>query len=187
MTQHEIIRATVPLTVAARERAALLASDDALCAALVDYLDAHVEEELGHDEVLLNDLAALGIDRASVLARLPSATVAQLVGAQYYWIAHHHPLAFLGFVAVMEGCPPTADVIETLVERTGLPRTAFRTYEQHAELDPGHRDHLDATLDALPLSAEHEEILGVSAMSTAALLPQTVAEVLALVPLGGHQ
>jgi hypothetical protein len=175
--EHEIIRATVPLTIAARGRAA--ASADPVCDSLVEYLDEHVDEEKGHDQTLLDDLETLGVTRGAVLRRMPSPTVAQLVGAQYYWIEHHHPIAFLGFVAVMEGFPPTPALLETLRRRTGLPPAAFRTYEEHAQLDPGHRDHLDKTLDALPLTAGHEEIVGISALSTTALLPRTIDEVLA--------
>ena len=66
---------------------------------------------------------------------------------------------FLGYVALMEGSPPTPELIETLIATTGYPREAFRTFVEHAELDPGHRDHLDRTLDSLPLTAEHEAVL----------------------------
>jgi pyrroloquinoline quinone (PQQ) biosynthesis protein C len=145
-------------------------------AGLARYLEEHVEEELGHDDTLLEDLELLGVDRASVLSRMPSPAVASLVGAQYYWIHHRHPVAFLGFVALMEGHPPTPTLIETLISRTGFPPAAFRTFAEHGDLDPGHRDHLDLTIDALPLTAEHETIMGISAMHSAALLPPTIEE-----------
>jgi hypothetical protein len=177
VTEHEIIRATVPLTVAARNRAA--SSADPICASLVTYLDEHVGEEDGHDERLLEDLEALGVERETVARRMPSPTVAQLVGAQYYWIEHHHPIAFLGFVAVMEGFPPTPTLMRTLRMRTGLPEAAFRTYDEHGRLDPGHRDHLDETIDSLGVTPAHEEIIGLSALSTVALLPRTIDELLA--------
>jgi hypothetical protein len=147
---------------------------------LGEYLDEHVDEELDHDVTLLEDLEALGIERSEVLRRIPSATVAQLVGAQYYWIEHHHPIAFLGFVAVMEGFPPSPALMKMLRTRTGLPAAAFRTYEEHGRLDPGHRDHLDATLDRLPLTTDDEELIGISALSTALLLPRTIDDVLAV-------
>jgi Iron-containing redox enzyme len=164
--QHQIIRATVPLTEAALEQAHSLPEADALAAPLAEYLLEHVDEERGHDDVLLDDLAVLGLRREEVLARLPSPAVARLVGAQYYWLVHHHPVAFLGFVGVMEGYPPPAELVELLIERTEYPREAFRTFAEHGELDPGHRDHLDRTLDALPLSEEHEVAIGVSALAT---------------------
>ena len=49
------------------------------------YLE-HAEEESGHEEWLLNDLASFGIARDQVSQRLPYPTVAALVGVQYYWM-----------------------------------------------------------------------------------------------------
>ena len=45
--------------------------------------------------------------RDEVLRRMPSPTVASFIGAHYYWIHHHHPVAQLGQIAVQEGYPPT--------------------------------------------------------------------------------
>ena len=145
---------------------------DPVAPGLARYLEEHVEEEEGHDETLLDDLELLGVDRATVLERMPTPAVASLVGCQYYWIHHHHPIAFLGFIALMEGHPPTRELVETLISATGYPRAAFRTFVEHGELDPGHRDRLDQTIDSLPLTPEHEAIMGISAMHSATLLPR---------------
>jgi hypothetical protein len=168
----------VPLTEAALARSLELRDTDPVAAPLASYLAEHVDEELNHDETLLGDLEVLGIDRASVVERMPSPAVAALVGSQYYWIIHYHPVAFLGYVALMEGYPPTPELIETLMERTGYPREAFRTYFEHAELDPGHRDRLDRTIDSLPLEASHESALGLSAIATAAGAARSLEEIL---------
>jgi Iron-containing redox enzyme len=168
----------VPLTETALARSRELPSDDPLAAPLATYLEEHVDEELRHDETLLGDLEVLGIDRAVVAERMPSPAVASLVGSQYYWILHYHPVTFLGYVALMEGYPPTPELIETLITRTGYPPEAFRTYIEHAELDPGHRDRLDRTIDSLPLDAWHESALGVSAISTAGLAARSLEEIL---------
>jgi len=178
IAQHQIIRATVPLTEVASERARALVDTDPAAGGLTAYLDEHVGEELGHDEDLLDDLEVLGLDRDEVLARMPSPTVASLVGSQYYWILHYHPVAFLGFVALMEGFPPTDELIQTLIARTGHSADAFRTFADHGDLDPGHRDRLDRTLDALPLTPQHEVAMGVSATSSAGLAAEVVREVL---------
>jgi hypothetical protein len=66
------------------------------------YLERHIEEERHHDEWTLDDLAAVGIEPAQTLAIRPTANVAALVGAQYYWILHHHPVALLGYMATLE-------------------------------------------------------------------------------------
>ena len=173
--QHQIIRATVPLTEAALAQARRL--DDSIGPPLAAYLEEHVDEELGHDETLLGDLERIGLGRARVLARVPSPSVAALVGGQYYWILHHHPVAFLGYVGLMEGYPPTPELIAMLIERTGYSQDAFQTLIEHAELDPGHRDHLDRTLDELPLDDSHELAIGLSAIGTAALGAKTLREV----------
>ena len=167
----------MPLTEAALARAREL-DGDPLAEPLARYLEEHVDEELGHDETLLGDLELLGFDRATVLGRMPPPSVAALVGGQYYWIHHHHPVAFLGYVALMEGYPPTPELIDELIERSGHPRAAFRTYVEHAELDPGHRDHLDRTVDSLPLDDSHEAVLGISAIATAALAATSLEELL---------
>ena len=166
----------MPLTEAALEEARRL--DEPLGPPLATYLEEHVDEELGHDETLLGDLDAIGVPRADVLARVPSPSVAALVGGQYYWIHHHHPVSFLGYVALMEGYPPTPKLIETLIDGTGYPRAAFRTYVEHAELDPGHRDRLDRTLDALPLDEADEIAIGFSAIATATLAARSLEELL---------
>jgi hypothetical protein len=176
--QHQIIRATVPLTVAALEESRALPEEDPLAKPLAAYLEEHVEEELHHDDQLLDDLELLGLDRETVLGRMPAPAVATLVGCQYYWLHHFHPLAFLGYIGFMEGYPPTLELVETLIERTGYPRPAFQTFAEHAELDPGHRDHLDRVLDALPLTPEQETVLGVSAMTTADLATRALEELL---------
>jgi hypothetical protein len=173
---HALIRSTVPLMEAGRDRAQAMAGTDPVAAGVAAYLGKHVEEERHHDEWLLEDLQVLGVDRASVLARVPSPTVASLAGAQYYWTLHYHPVAVLGFFAFAEGFPPSRELIEDLIDRTGFSRDAFRTLIEHGDLDPGHRDELDTTIDGLPLEPNHEVVLGLSTMLTATLLTSSLEE-----------
>jgi Iron-containing redox enzyme len=176
-TSHCIIRSSVPLMEAARARAAALAPADPISAALVTYFEEHIPEELDHDEWLLGDLELLGRERDAVLARPPSPTVASLVGAQYYWIFHHHPVGLLGYIALFEGYPPSVEMIDRLVENTGYDRAAFRTMLAHAELDPGHRDELDRLLDSLTLTDEQSAVVGLSAMWSTHLFTRALDEV----------
>src|SRR5262249_16460896 len=119
----------------------------------------------------------LGQTRADILARPPVPTVAALVGAQYYWIFHYHPVALLGYIAVLEGYPPSMAMIDQLEARTGYPRDAFRTMIAHAEPDPGHSAELDEVLNELPLKPEQSAAIGLSAMSTVRLLTKAFREV----------
>jgi pyrroloquinoline quinone (PQQ) biosynthesis protein C len=177
VTSHWIVRASVPLMEAALERATTMLGEDPVSAGLARYLEQHIPEELHHDEWLLEDLEAAGTRRADVLARPPSATIAALVGAQYYWIFHYHPVALLGYIALLEGYPPTASEIEGLVASTGYPPDAFRTLRKHGELDPHHAQELDETLDALPLTREQSTVMGLSALHTVATLTRAIDEI----------
>jgi Iron-containing redox enzyme len=174
---HCVIRASVPLMETAHERAERLASGDPAARALALYLEKHVPEERDHDAWLLDDAAAIGLEPAAMLARPPSPSVAAVVGAQYYWILHYHPVALLGYIAVLEGYPPSPELVEGLVARIGLGRDAFRTIAAHAELDPGHRDELDAMLDGLSLTPEQSAAVGLSAMYTVQMLGRALDEI----------
>lgn len=175
---HSIIRASVPVMEAARDKAATMASGDPACAALHTYLAHHVPEERHHDDWLLDDMAVLGVSADAVWARRPSSIVARLVGAQYYWIQHHHPVAVLGYIGVLEGTPPQEAHIRDIMRRTGLPPKAFRTFIKHARLDPHHRDDLNDMLDAIPLTREQEQLVFANAVETQRLLAQSLRETL---------
>ena len=154
---------------AAAECASALAATDPVARALGEYLAEHAEEEKGHDEWALDDLEVLGITREEVSRRIPSPTVAALVGSQYYWMHHFHPVAYLSYIAVLEA-PPSIDFLEDTVKRTGLPRSAFTTQFYHAKLDIHHVKEFDRMVDSLPLNEWHHSVLGVNAFHTAELL-----------------
>ena len=166
LTIYGSVRATVPLmttAVAALERRP---ADDALREPLIDYLRQHAQEEADHDEWLIQDLEQVGIRRNEVLASPGTPEVARLVGAQYYWIHHAHPIALLAFFAVLEGHPPIASHLDEVQRRTALPAEAFRMLRKHADLDKEHADELFRLLDELPLTPSLSELLGISAFHT---------------------
>jgi hypothetical protein len=174
---HCVVRSSVPLMQAALDRAEVMADTDPVANGLTAYLEGHIEEERGHDQWLLEDLQRLGVPREAVLARVPSPAVAALVGSQYYWVLHYHPVAVLGYLAVAEGYPAAPSLIEELIARTGYPRDCFRMLAEHAELDPHHRDELDQLIDSLPLTEDLETLLGLSAMSTVGFMARCIEEV----------
>jgi pyrroloquinoline quinone (PQQ) biosynthesis protein C len=177
VNMHQGMRASAALLRTAAARCRELAGTDPVAAALAPYYAHHVQEE-DHAHWALEDLEVLGVPRAEVLRRMPSPAVASMVGAQYYWVLHHHFLAMLGDMMVREGYPASIEAVEVLVARSGYPRTAFRTLERHAHLDQHHRDDLIELLDGLPLQEEHHTILGVSALHTVDMVIQANRELL---------
>ncbi|MFE5975024.1 iron-containing redox enzyme family protein [Streptomyces sp. NPDC056460] len=162
---HRLVRASVPLLLRAAERCAA-EPDDPAARRLAAYCLRHAEEERDHDAWLLEDLAAAGSGPAAV----PHPIVVELAGAQYYRIEHEHPVALLGYIAVLEGNAPGPRLADRLAEVTGLPDGAFRTLREHAELDGGHLDDLYRVFDALAPSPARQTAVAVSALHTANLL-----------------
>ena len=177
---HCMARASVPLMRTAADRLQAMTAVDPIAAPLIDYFTRQIPQELGHDEWLLEDLEALGRSRNEILAQMPLPTVAAVVGAQYYWILHHHPVALLGYIMVVESEPPTVELVERTIAKTGLPREAFRSFFRHAILEPAHNDALDRLLDALPLTREQEELVGVSVIQTSNMIARAAEEILEL-------
>jgi hypothetical protein len=150
--------------------------NDPLREQLRAYYQEHAEEEQNHGEWLLSDLASLGIARERVLQRLPYPSVAALVGSQYYWIQHVHPVAYLGYLAVLES-PTEAGFLYEVHARTGIPLSSMSCHLRHAELDLTHVAELDAEIDALPLTRKQEELIAVSAIATIGHLERVFADI----------
>ncbi|WP_329571576.1 iron-containing redox enzyme family protein [Kitasatospora sp. NBC_01266] len=163
---HEVLRASVPLMELAVRRCAELGPADPVAGPLGSYLAGHIDEERGHDDWLLADLAAAGLDPAPLLREQPTAVAARLVGPQYYWIEHFHPVSLLGYITVLESHAPARWLAEQLAADSGLPQAAFRTVSRHAALDTGHCADLERILDRLPLSPAQEAAVAVSALHT---------------------
>ena len=174
---HQIVRASVPLMTVAHAVAVERAKRDGVSQQVVSYLATHIVEERNHDEWLLQDLETAGISREAVLGRTPSAHVAALVGAQYYWIHHHDPVALLGYIRLLEGNPPSGAHIERLQKQSRLPLSLFRTYRMHGELDPHHLEELDSFLDSLPLTEPQAGLICTSLSHTAHALADCIEEV----------
>ncbi|MFR9779881.1 iron-containing redox enzyme family protein [Micromonospora sp. MS34] len=163
---HTITRGSVPLMEAARDAADRRAAVDPVSAQLVTYLDKHIPEEMGHDDWLLDDLEFLGVSRDEAMSHPPSPAVAAFVGSQYYYVLHSQPVALLGYLAMLEGHPPTDELCQSAAQLSGYPLEAFRTLRKHANLDPHHSADLDTVLDAMPLTRDQLNLITTNAMAT---------------------
>jgi Iron-containing redox enzyme len=173
--------AMVPLMETALDQSRALAADDLVAAGLVGYLERHIPEELhggAPGRAALDDLEALGVDTAALLAGPPPPGMAALIGTLCFWIWHRHPVAILGLLE-LEAFHPHAPTVERLIERTGLPRDGFRQLLLHAELDAHHAKELHRLLDSLPLQPEHEQLIALSALHAMAHLIDAWLDVVA--------
>lgn len=128
------VRHTVPLLMSCGGR--LPARLEWLRAAIGEY----IEEEMGHQEWVLDDLGATGADRGSAAASEPSMATELMVAYAYDTIARKNPIGFFGMVLVLEG---TSVALAThaahAIERSlDLPRSAFSYLLSHGDLDVAH-------------------------------------------------
>jgi len=151
--------------------------NDTLAPPMIRYLEQHAEEETGHDEWILDDAEAMGMSRDEILNRRPGQNASHIVGAQYYWIYHYHPVAFLGYIAVMEGNPASTDFFEDVARRNGLPLETISSFLYHSKIDPTHKTDLDRLLDDLPLGPKETELIGLSALRTIQYVTTMLKEV----------
>jgi hypothetical protein len=110
---------------------------------LLEYYKQHLEEERGHDLMLLDDLKRLGVEEVPL-----SHEAAQLAGSQYYLIAHEHPALLLGYMHALERQPMSVEQVDALSRLHGTQLTALR---HHAIHDIQHKADLEAQMDVLPL------------------------------------
>ena len=102
----------------------------------------YIEEELGHQEWILNDIAACGGDKEAVRNGTAGFATETMVAYAYDMINRVNPVGFLGMVLVLEG---TSVALETLAGQSlqtslNLPNKAFTYLTSHGSLDVGHTE-----------------------------------------------
>ena len=165
-TMHSVVRSAVPLMEEGFKRASQLASSCRNMKMLADYLEQHKEEERGHDQWIMEDLQATGSPTDDVLSVMPNPAVAELVGAQYYWLFHHSPFSVLGHIAALETYHPPIGFARYLQKQTGYPADAFRTITRHERLDIVHKRDLYRLIDRLDMDGSTEKTITLSALHT---------------------
>jgi len=109
----------------------------------------YIDEEFGHEQWILDDLAACGIDSRGIVASEPSHCVELLVSYVYDFVNRHNPVGFFGMVHVLEGTSTKlATHVARLVQaKLGLPDGAFRYLRSHGELDQQHVGFFEKIVD----------------------------------------
>ena len=139
------VKHTVPLLMACGSR--LPESKGWLRAAIVEY----IAEEAGHEEWILNDIAAAGGDPRLVRDGAPSAATELMVAYVHDTIARRNPVGFFGMVHVLEGTSTALATNAAQVIRASLdlPPEAFTYLTSHGALDQQHVRFFAGLMDRL--------------------------------------
>jgi pyrroloquinoline quinone (PQQ) biosynthesis protein C len=128
------VKHTVPLLMAVG--AQLPEDKEWLREAVAEY----IEEELGHQEWVLNDIAACGFDKEQARQSAPLFATEMMVSYAYDAIRRTNPLAFFGMVLVLEGTSINLaeQAASHIAGKLGLPPKAFSYLNSHGALDQEH-------------------------------------------------
>jgi pyrroloquinoline quinone (PQQ) biosynthesis protein C len=121
----------------------------------------YLEEEAGHEQWVLNDVARAGGDRAAAAASQPSIATEAMVAYAYDTVLRRNPVGFFGMVYVLEGTSVAlalhaAGRIQATLQ---LPETAFSYLRSHGELDQQHVGDLANILGRLDDAADREAVI----------------------------
>ncbi len=149
------VKHTVPLLMACGAR--LPERLEWLRSAIAEY----IEEELGHQEWILNDLAACGADPEAVRHGQPALATELMVAYVYDRIARHNPVSFFGMVNVLEG---TSIALATRAASAirgslGLPPAAFSYLNSHGSLDQEHIRFFEGLMNRLDADEDREAVV----------------------------
>lgn len=149
------VKHTVPLLMAVGSR--LPEEKEWLREAVAEY----IEEELGHQEWILNDLAACGANKKSIRAERPALATELMVAYAYDTISRINPLGFFGMVHVLEGTSiTTADQAATAIKKAlGLPPKAFSYLRSHGSLDQEHVVFFEKLMNRIDDPSEQSQII----------------------------
>lgn len=128
------VKHTVPLLMTVGGR--LPGEKEWLREAVAEY----IEEETGHQEWVLNDIAACGYDKEAVRASQPAFATELMVAYAYDMACRVNPLGFFGMVHVLEGTSiAMADKAANSIQNAlNLPKSAFSYLRSHGSLDIEH-------------------------------------------------
>ena len=153
------VRHTVPLMQAARARLVERGSQT-----LVEALDDYIAEETGHEEWILDDIAAAGGNRAAAAASAPAPATAAMVEHAYRNIRDGNPAAFFGMVFVLEGTSVAmaSSGASAVQDTLGLPNTAFRYLTSHGALDQDHMKFFERLMNRIEDPADQAAIVAMA-------------------------
>ena len=120
----------------------------------------YIAEEIGHEEWILNDIAAAGGDAAAVRASAPDAPAEIMVAYAYDLIQRGNPAGFFGMVYVLEGTSVALalSAADRIQRALGLPDEAFSYLRSHGALDQAHTRHLAELLEKMTPADQAEVI-----------------------------
>jgi len=121
----------------------------------------YIEEEMGHQEWILNDIEACGGDKEAVRHGTPLPATELMVAYAYDTIQRGNPAGFFGMVLVLEGTSVAlaTQAAENIRNSLNLPKKAFSYLTSHGSLDVSHVDFYEKLMNRLEDEADRQAVI----------------------------
>jgi len=126
----------------------------------------YIEEEMGHQEWVLNDIETCGADKEAVRNSTTTETAAShatemMVAYAYDMINRVNPIGFFGMVLVLEGTSTAVatQAGESLMSALQLPKKAFSYLLSHGSLDLEHVDFYESLMNQVTDAEDQATII----------------------------
>ncbi|MDF0533855.1 iron-containing redox enzyme family protein [Shewanella yunxiaonensis] len=149
------VKHTSPLLMAVGSR--LPESKEWLREAVAEYID----EEKGHQEWILNDIAACGYDKEKARKSSPNFSTEMMVTYAWDMVSRVNPLGFFGMVNVLEGTSINMALLaaDKIQATLALPDSAFSYLKSHGELDKKHMHFFKGLMNRIDEPQEQQLIV----------------------------
>lgn len=149
------VKHTAPLLMACGSR--LGGGHAWLQTAVAEYID----EEVGHEQWILDDIRACGGDAERVAVSTPHHETELMVAYAYHVIDRGNPIGFFGMVQVLEGtsiavATNAAKAIQTSLR---LPDQAFSYLNSHGSLDQEHVKFFEGLMNRVKDAKDQADII----------------------------
>jgi thiaminase len=128
---------------------------------LRDAMAHYIEEEVGHQEWILNDIKACGGDPDLVRRSKPEFAAELMCAYGYHVIDRENPVGFLGMVLVLEGTSISlaTEAAHNTQKSLGLPDKAFTYLTSHGSLDISHMDFYRGLVNRLERQEDQDAVI----------------------------
>jgi len=154
------VKHTIPLLMATGGR--LHEDKEWLRVAIGEY----IEEEMGHQEWILNDIQACGGDKEAVRREIPMPATELMVAYAYDTVYRCNPVGFFGMVLVLEGTSVSlaTQAADNIQQSLNLPKKAFSYLTSHGSLDVGHVDFYEKLMNQLVKEEDKQAVIHAAGM-----------------------
>lgn len=121
----------------------------------------YIEEELGHQEWILNDIKHCGGDAEAVRHGKPKLATELMVSYAYDSVMRINPVSFFGMVFVLEGTSTSlaTKAADALMKNLKLERNCFSYLLSHGSLDIKHMGFFEGLMNKITDKKDQEDII----------------------------